>query len=111
MPFSLHTLAAGKSTRDLFDLSITLLVVGVVLRSKLASLLHIGKTCCLVLFTRGLPWLRAGNGANGSLEGVSEMSQGRLRRTYLCGSLDVLGVAADETGLLVVVVGHFECSG
>lgn len=30
--------------------------------------------------------------------------------TYLSGSLDVLGVAADETGLLlVVVVGHFVC--
>lgn len=33
-----------------------------------------------------------------------------MRRTYLCGSLDVLDVAADETGLLVVVVGHFEYS-
>lgn len=31
--------------------------------------------------------------------------------TCLSGSLDVLGVAADETGLLlvVVVVGHCEC--
>lgn len=32
--------------------------------------------------------------------------------TCLRGSLDVLGVAADETGLLLVVVGvvgHFEC--
>lgn len=32
--------------------------------------------------------------------------------TYLCGTLDVLGVAADETGLLVVVVvGHGGCVG
>lgn len=110
MAFSLHPLATGESTSDLFDPSISLLVVRVVLCSKLASLLHVGKTCCLVLFTRGLPWLRAGNGANGSLEGMSERPWGGLRRTYLCGSLDVLDVAADETGLLVVVVGHFEYS-
>lgn len=31
--------------------------------------------------------------------------------TYLCGTLDVLGVAANETGLLVVVVGHCGCFG
>ena len=31
---------------------------------------------------------------------------GGLRRTYFCGAFDVLGVAADEGGLLLVGGGH-----
>lgn len=49
MALSLHTLTAGELASNLLSLSISCLVVWIVLGAKLSSLLHVGKTCCLVL--------------------------------------------------------------
>lgn len=46
---ALHALATSELASKLLGLSISVLVVGVVLCSKLAGLLHIGKTSGLVL--------------------------------------------------------------
>lgn len=49
MALSLHTMAAGELASNFLSLSVSCLVVRVVLGAKLSGLLHVGKTCCLVL--------------------------------------------------------------
>lgn len=103
----LHALASSGLACKLLNLSIALGLV-----TLFACLLHDGQACRLVLLARRLPGMGAAHVADGRLDKCQIWSScftsfRMMAEAYLGSTLDVLSVAADEAGLLVVgVIGH-----